>query len=54
METGAVTLEIPLGFEAPDPEVDNPPPIPRPGFRGKLRLRATPWNNWNAPRENFF
>lgn len=37
-ENGRVDLEIPLGFRK---GLKNPP---RPGFRGRLRLTASPWN----------
>ena len=37
-EDGQTHLEIPLGFAQ---DVNNPP---RPGFRGRLLLTASPWN----------
>lgn len=39
-ERGAVDLEIPLGFDVNTPDDEKP----RPGFRGRLLLKASPWN----------
>jgi len=43
-EHGAVHVDLPIGFKEGISEQRKP----RPGFRGKLRLRLTPWNREDA------